>query len=125
LASGGGGASVFFPRPSWQAGLGIPNDGYRHVPDLSLASSANHDGYYVVSGGGVGYYGGTSAAAPTMAGIVALLNQYLVSTGIQGTPGLGNINPTLYRLAQSQPSAFHDVKQGDNIVPCVFGSPDC
>jgi uncharacterized protein (TIGR03437 family) len=125
LAAGGGGASLYFPQPAWQTTGGVPNDGWRHVPDISFSSSFNHDGYYVYSQGSAGYVGGTSAATPTMAGVVALLNQYLVSNGVQSQPGLGNINPTLYRLAQTAPSAFHDVTGGDNIVPCVPGSPDC
>ena len=60
-----------------------------------------------------------------MAGIVALLNHYQVSKGFQSQPGLGNINPQLYRLAQSAPSAFHDTISGSNVVPCSQGSPDC
>ena len=124
LASTGGGASIIFPQPSWQTGPGVPSDGFRHVPDLSMAASANHDGYYIYSGG-VQYVGGTSAAAPTMAGMVALLNQYLVSTGSQSQSGVGNINPALYRLAQNGSSVFHDITAGDNIVPCVSGSPNC
>jgi uncharacterized protein (TIGR03437 family) len=60
-----------------------------------------------------------------MAGILALLNQYQVSKGFQTQPGLGNINPQLYRLAQSAPSAFHDITAGNNIVNCAQGSPDC
>src|SRR5262249_46328597 len=43
----------------------------------------------------------------------------------QRNAGLGNINPQLYRLAQSAPSAFHDVVDGDNRVPCTQGSPNC
>jgi len=38
---------------------------------------------------------------------------------------VGNINPTLYRLAVSAPDAFHDITVGNNIVPCVQGTPDC
>ena len=49
LSAGGGGASVFFPRPSWQTGPGVPNDAVRHVPDLALSASASHDGYSVVT----------------------------------------------------------------------------
>jgi len=71
------------------------------------------------------FFGGTSAAAPVMAGVVALLNQYLTSNGTLKQPGLGNINPMLYRLAQSAPEAFHDVVSGDNAVPCASGSPQC
>ncbi len=125
LAAGGGGASLVFPKPVWQTGPGVPNDSFRHVPDLSLASSPDHDGYYVYTGGSMQIYGGTSIGAPTMAGIVTLLNQYLVSTGAQKQAGLGNINPTLYRMAQNSPGAFHDVTAGNNSVPCVIGSPNC
>jgi uncharacterized protein (TIGR03437 family) len=125
LSSSGGGASVFFTRPSWQTGLGLPNDGARHVPDLSLAASSSHDGYAVYNSGNISYFGGTSVAAPSMAGIVALLNHYLVSTGIQAKPGLGNINPTLYRLAQTTTGVFHDIVDGDNTSPCASGTPQC
>lgn len=127
LSAGGGGASSFFPQPVWQTGPGIPNNGFRNVPDLAIASSPDHDGYYVFTNGSTQIYGGTSFAVPTMAGIVALLNQYLVSNGSQKQPGLGNINPALYRIAQNSPGsgAFHDVTVGSNIVPCVTGSPDC
>jgi len=125
LAAGGGGTSIFFSKPIWQTGPGVPGDSFRHVPDLSIASSPDHDGYYVYTGGSLRIYGGTSMAAPTMAGIVALLNQYLVSSGAQKEAGLGNINPTLYRMAQSSPGAFHDITAGNNSVPCVIGSPNC
>jgi uncharacterized protein (TIGR03437 family) len=125
LAGGGGGTSVYFSRPGWQTGPGVPNDAFRHVPDISLSASADHDGYYVYTGGSANYFGGTSVAAPTMAGIAALLNQYLVSTGIQKQPGIGNVNPTLYRLGQSTANVFHDVSAGNNFMPCAVGSPDC
>jgi uncharacterized protein (TIGR03437 family) len=125
LAATGGGASVYFPQPAWQTGPGVPNAGVRHVPDLAVSASADHDGYYVYTGGSASYFGGTSVAAPTMAGIFVLLNHYLVSTGIEKQAGLANVNPTLYRMAQSIPAAFHDVTQGNNIVPCAAGSPNC
>jgi uncharacterized protein (TIGR03437 family) len=125
LSAGGGGVSIFFPKPGWQTGPGVPNNSFRNVPDLSIASSPDHDGYFVYTGGSMQIYGGTSIAAPTMAGIVTLLNEYLVSTGAEKQAGLGNINPTLYRLAQNSPGVFHDVKVGNNAVPCVLGSPNC
>ena len=124
FAAGGGGTSVFFPRPIWQTGPGVPNNGFRNVPDVSIASSADHDGYSVYTSGKLQVYGGTSMAAPTMAGIVTLLNQYVVSTGAQAQPGLANINPELYRLAQTS-GVFHDVTTGNNSLPCVSGSPGC
>lgn len=123
LSAGGGGTSIFFSKPVWQTGPGVPNNSFRNVPDLSLASAADHDGYYVYTNGALQIYGGTSVAAPTMAGIVTLLNQYLVTSGAQQQAGLGNINPMLYRMAQSSTSVFHDVTVGDNSVPCVIGSP--
>ncbi len=125
LSAGGGGTSVYFPKPVWQTGTGVPNESFRHVPDMSLSSSASHDGYFVYTGGSSAYYGGTSVAAPSMAGVVALLNQYLVSSGFQSQPGLGNINPNLYRLALTTPGVFHPIITGDNMVPCASGSPGC
>jgi len=116
-SAGGGGASTLFTKPSWQTGPGVPNDGARDVPDVSLSASADHDGYEIFSGGSVQVVGGTSVGAPSMAGIAALLNQYLVANGIQASPGLGNINPRLYALGQT--SAIHDITTGNNmVVPC-------
>ena len=124
LASSGGGASILYPKPAWQSGPGVPSDNARDVPDLVL-SAAGHDGYLIVSQASNFIAFGTSAAAPSFAGIVALLNQYVVSTGAQAQPGLGNINPALYRLAQTSPNAFHDITDGDNMVPCWQASPGC
>ncbi|MGA2724932.1 MAG: protease pro-enzyme activation domain-containing protein [Bryobacteraceae bacterium] len=125
IAAGGGGASLVFFKPVWQAGTGVPNDGARDVPDVAFNASDAHDNSYFYSYGSGGYAGGTSLGAPTMSGIVTLLNQYLVSTGIQSQPGLGNINPMIYRLAQNSPGVFHDVTTGNNAVACVVGSPNC
>jgi hypothetical protein len=44
---------------------------------------------------------------------------------VQAKPGLGNINPKLYQLAQTTQGVFHDITSGDNIIPCKAGSPDC
>jgi uncharacterized protein (TIGR03437 family) len=125
LLGGGGGTSIFFPKPVWQVGSGVPNNSYRNVPDVSIASSPNHDGYLIYGSNTPQIVGGTSVAVPTMAGIITLLNQYLVSTGAQAQPGLANINPELYRLAQNTSGVFHDITVGNNDDPCVSGSPDC
>jgi len=124
LLSGGGGASQLYSRPAWQTGFGVPSDNARYVPDISL-SAALHDAYVVTFQGANVAVGGTSASAPSMAGVIALLNQYQVTNGFQKQPGLGNINPQLYRLAQSVPAAFHDIAEGNNIVACAQGTPDC
>ena len=124
LVAGGGGASALYSKPLWQTGPGVPNDNARDVPDVAF-SAADHDGYLVDSEGTYYVVGGTSCSTPTFAAVVALLNQYLVSNNLQASAGLGNINPQLYRLAQTAASAFHDVTTGSNIVPCAQGSPDC
>jgi len=129
LAATGGGVSTLFIKPSWQTGTGVPTDGQRDVPDLALSSSADHDGYLICSRSSCvnGYrksdqtltvIGGTSTAAPTFAGVIALLVQ-------QTNNPLGNVNPFLYALAASSPNAFHDITTGDNMVPCTQGTKDC
>src|SRR5271167_2393200 len=129
LSASGGGVSMLFTKPSWQTGTGVPADGQRDVPDLALNSSADHDGYLICTRSScvTGYrksdqtldvIGGTSAAAPTFAGIVALLVQ-------QTNEPQGNVNPILYGLAANSPNAFHDITTGDNMVPCTQGSKDC
>ena len=124
LGASGGGASQLNAKPAWQSGPGVPSDLSRDVPDVAL-SAAGHDAYYIYYLGANTSVAGTSASAPSMAGLVALLNQYQVSKGAQKTPGLGNINPQLYRLAQSVPAAFHDITSGNNQVPCAQGTPNC
>jgi Pro-kumamolisin, activation domain/Bacterial Ig-like domain (group 3) len=56
-------------------------------------------------------FGGTSVSSPVFAGMVTLLNQYVVAQGVQTVPGLGNINPMLYSLAaaNSTNKAFNSV----------------
>ncbi len=128
LAASGGGASIFFTKPAWQTGPGVPNDNARDLPDVSL-SAAIHDGYrtlFTVSGALTSYINaGTSASSPSFAGIVALLNQYLVAHGALSQPGLGNINPALYRMAQHTADVFHDITGGNNQSPCAQESPNC
>jgi len=156
LDGGGGGPSNCFnqtanfsecvsgnAKPTWQTGPGVPNDGVRDVPDVSLSASNYNDPFIVCTPlsevGKTGSastcatsiqtaletynsaFGGTSASTPLMAGITVLLNQYLNGTS---TAGLGNINPMLYSLAASSPSAFHDTPAGSNsIVDCTDGDP--
>ena len=113
-SASGGGASILFSKPSWQTGPGVPSDNARHVPDVSLSASADHDGYLVYTSGSRQIYGGTSVPTPSFAGLVTLLNQQL------GSGGVGNINPNMYALAQSNSAIFHDITTGNNIVtiPC-------
>lgn len=142
LCASGGGASQYFSKPSWQTGTGVPADGKRDVPDISVTTSQYWDPYLVCSedsgtssiqsscvtgfrdnSGNFTAVGGTSAAAPTFTAILALINQFV---GNAGNTGLAPINPTLYSLAASTPSAFHDVPPGsNNMVPCTSGTTDC
>jgi hypothetical protein len=137
LSAGGGGTSVFATRPSWQTGVtGIStatdySKDYRMLPDVSLASSPSYTGYVYCSSDSTStgitgscsngfrdtnskyltVAGGTSFAAPIFAGMVAILNQKLNSTG------QGLINATLYSLASNATtyaSAFHDITSGNN-----------
>ncbi len=121
--------SAGYPKPSWQTGKGVPNDGVRDLPDVSLfAAAGENDTFYplcaeegdcVVSDGDltIGIVGGTSASSPAMAGILALIEQ---KYGPQG-----QANYILYPLAAQHSSAFHDITTGSNIVPCQQGSPNC
>lgn len=117
LCAGGGGVSIYFAKPSWQLGAGVPDDGFRDVPDVALAASPNHDGYLIYSAGQAAVIGGTSAGAPEFAGIALLLSQYLVDNGFQSTPGLGNINQALYQNLAPVSGVFHDITTGNNKVP--------
>jgi subtilase family serine protease len=130
-ASGGGASTIFTSKPTWQTGPGVPSDGKRDVPDISLSASNFHDPYLICSGGSCtnGFrdsnnnlhgVGGTSVGAPSFAGILAIMNQ------ATQTAGQGNANTHLYSLAVSTPSAFHDIPAGsDNNVPCTKGSSGC
>ena len=148
LLAGGGGASSVYAKPPWQTGTGVPADGARDVPDVALAAGSGHDNIvYCTSHVGAGpacqidaqnnlvgltLVGGTSAATPAMAGILALVEQ---QNGILQ----GQVNYVLYQLAQNQscdssqqtnPTAqnscvFYDVTTGNNSVPCAGGSPEC
>ena len=115
VAGSGGGVSNIIATPSWQTGTGVPAArAGRYTPDVSFSASS-HDGYFacmaaisgggcVTSGGSFSFviFSGTSAAAPGMAGVAALLDQKL------GAPQ-GNLNPEVYSLAAAVPAAFHDV----------------
>jgi hypothetical protein len=142
--AGGGGASMFFTKPPWQAGVaGIPADGARDLPDVSL-TAASHDPYLLCirgscvpnAQGEISFAGvsGTSASTPAFAGIMALVGQKTLVR-------LGQPNYVLYRLAAAEslsqcnassttslPAStcvFNDVTVGNNAVPGEpsYGTP--
>jgi subtilase family serine protease len=108
----GGGFSRFYKTPSYQQTLPAADQqqlkGQRGVPDIAGAADPR-TGLVIYQGGGWIMVGGTSAAAPLWAGIVALANQ------MAGHP-LGFINPALYKLAASSNYArdFRDITVGNN-----------
>ena len=125
LWAGGGGTSVYFEKPAWQAGPGVPNDNARDLPDIAMAASFSHDGYNVIRSGSSVITGGTSAAAPVFAGILTLLNQYVVKTESRPSPASVTSTRSLYRLAAAGTGAFHDITVGNNIVHCATGTLNC
>jgi subtilase family serine protease len=108
----GGGVSRFFATPTFQQGLPQSDQqilgGMRGVPDVSAAADPN-TGLAIYYGGQWTLAGGTSAAAPLWAGLMAVADQ------VAGHP-LGYINPSLYKIATSPQyaSAFRDVTEGNN-----------
>lgn len=131
-------------KPSWQAGPGVPADGVRDLPDVSMFAADGVWGHYLVfcwsdveyggspctgnpsnwAGGG-----GTSFASPIMAGIQALVNQ--AAGGPQGNP-----NYVYYQLASGSSCnssngdsgvsgcVFHNITMGDIDVNCG-GNVNC
>ena len=143
IVAGSGGVSTVYPKPAFQASL-TPADSARDLPDVSLfAGNGLYQALWVLcsdstSDGNTGQsytncqntggqfnsatnfdgVGGTSAAAPAFAGILALVEQKVGSR-------LGQADTILYQLAQSKPAVFHDIVTGNNSVPCASGSPNC
>lgn len=116
---GGSGFSNHFATPDWQADAvkayiktlngqlsGSFNASGRAYPDIS----ALYTPYPLFQNGQFGYSGGTSASTPTVASIIALLNDYLVSKGKQP---LGFLNPFLYKKGQA---GLRDITTGHNNV---------
>jgi subtilase family serine protease len=114
---GSGSQSVYYAKPDWQLLTipGVPNDGVRDQPDVSLFAANGIWGHFYIfcmsiaeEGGAKCDYknqldllynaaGGTSFASPAFAGITALISQTF-------GPGakLGNPAPEFYTIANGQ-----------------------
>ncbi|MGB8260869.1 MAG: S53 family peptidase [Terracidiphilus sp.] len=116
LWASGGGVSRVHPQPVWQQSAeGAAQAGtQRAVPDLAMTAAA-HDGSAIYENGSYWIVSGTSAAAPSLAGLFALVVQ------ARGGQRLGSLNPALYKLASGGESPFHRTPAGSNSVPGVDG----
>jgi kumamolisin len=141
---GGGGLSAVFARPSWQTGVpGVQNqfsNGMRQLPDVSADADplnspwANFGPVPTPNGAqsALTGAGGTSAATPFWAGVMALVRQYAQQ---QGHGQLGPVPALLYQVGGTSfaNTPFHDVTVGTNrFYPATqgwdfatgLGSPD-
>jgi subtilase family serine protease len=94
-----GGKSIYFSKPSYQSNI-MSNITMRCVPDISLNSDPYTGMVYYINNSFMEGIGGTSTAAPAMAGVIASLH---ISTFI---------NPILYKINSN---CFHDITKGNNI----------
>jgi subtilase family serine protease len=78
-----------------------------------VSAEANCDNYYCANGSCGEGLGGTSLAAPTWAGFMALVNQQAVA---DGKSTVGFLNPIIYQIgvSTSYDKDFHDITIGDN-----------
>ncbi len=154
LVAGSGGPSTLNAKPSFQSGInGMPSANFRQLPDVSFFSgNGTNASFYIIcqqdANTGTGSstsscdlnspfadfqgVGGTSAAAPAFAGVMAMINQ---QTGKRQ----GNANYVLYQLYKNNaagticasapsPAAtciFYDTVTGNNSVACAGGTPNC
>jgi subtilase family serine protease len=118
-AGGGGGISILSPRPTWQTGPGVDNPEYpnlgREVPDVSASADYNRYPYLLYDTdqlGGWSLNGGTSAAAPLWAGVIALVDARCQSVGVSA---VGFADPILYTDAVQHPTDFYDVTTASGV----------
>ena len=149
--NGNGACTAGYPQPSWQAGLGVNTSGARAVPDVSMIATrwlvCSYDTdpcdasqpptFPPAAVGTIKVLEGTSTAAPSVAAIVAMLDQTQITPALpDGRQGL--VNPLFYGLASSEFQnsvieggcdaaqgpivsslcTFYDVTDGSNAQPC-------
>jgi len=106
-SSGGGAVSAAFSKPSYQAAL---SGSFRRTPDIALNADPATGTLFIVGGQYV-VYGGTSVAAPAMAGYLAAIR------------GKVFVTPRLYAGGSS---CFNDIVSGTNgAFTAVAGYDNC
>jgi hypothetical protein len=124
----GGGIATGAPIPTFQTGINTSTNGgskvNRNLPDVSAVAS-NLGVIFTNPKTGIqapGNQGGTSAAAPTWAGLIALANQ-LSASSPTGSGRVGDPNPFLYTVIANNASAyaasFNTFTSGNNNGVCV------
>ncbi|MGV7218292.1 S53 family peptidase [Bradyrhizobium sp. UFLA05-112] len=112
--AGGGGVSVVFAQPKYQANAHVPKSPARHsgrgVPDVA-GDADPATGYQIFLNGAGATIGGTSAVAPLMAGLIARINE---ATTRKFGKTVGFINPLIY--AAGAQGAFRDITSGNNDI---------
>lgn len=110
----GGGISAYTPQPTYQKGVVTQSTNYRTSPDVAYDSNPGtgfpvYDSYNNGSAAPWGLWGGTSAAAPQWAGLVAIADQGRALAGKAPLDGRTQTLPQLYSMSSSD---FHDVTSG-------------
>lgn len=109
----GGGVSVDFAIPTWQAIANVPGGKFRGVPDIAAVADPE-TGWNIIVNSANMVIGGTSAVAPFMAAVAAVLGQALGRN-------LGFMPAVLYGLK----TGFRDVLNGDNGTYKARAGYDC
>ncbi|MBY0526937.1 MAG: S53 family peptidase [Gemmataceae bacterium] len=117
----GGGRSTQVTEPSWQ--YSVQSTGRRTTPDVSYNADPNTSVYVYSSmpvGGRTGWFGvgGTSAAAPQWAALIAIVDQGRALNGKGSLDGPSQTLPALYAMSSGN---FRDVIGGSNGFTAVKG----
>jgi hypothetical protein len=107
----GGGPSSYESKPTYQTGVdNTASTTRRLMPDVAMDSGTPVDIYDSDDGDWIGVEG-TSIAAPSMAGVIAIVDQ---GRALEGLGSLNGFSQTLPRIYELPSSDFHDITTGSN-----------